>query len=157
MKITKIETIYIKEKAIEKRTDSSQDALLIKISTDSGIIGWGEVDSCPVVAEAIINAPYSHKLVNGLKNLLIGENPLEIEGHTDNVPINTLRFPSNWELSVARASVIAAFLESKLIPIKRMQVAGYGDTRPRFFPDTAYKRNLNRRVQLLLLPEDKDR
>mgnify|MGYP002037616643 CR=1 FL=1 len=53
--------------------------------------------------------------------------------------------------------VIAAFLESKLIPIKRMQVAGYGDTRPRFFPDTAYKRNLNRRVQILLLPEDKDR
>ena len=62
MKITNVETIYIKEKKIEKRTDGSQDALLVKITTDSGIIGWGEVDSCPVVAEAIINAPYSHKL-----------------------------------------------------------------------------------------------
>ena len=84
------------------------------------------------------------------------QNIIEISGHTDESDSNQ-KYPTNWELSVARASVIAAFLESKLIPIKRMQVAGYGDTRPRFFPDTAYKRNLNRRVQLLLLPEDKDR
>ena len=84
------------------------------------------------------------------------QNNIEISGHTDESDSNQ-NYPSNWELSIARASVIAAFLESKLIPIKRMQVAGYGDTRPRFFPDTAYKRNLNRRVQILLLPEDKDR
>ena len=64
MKITNVETIYIKEKSIEKRTDSSQDALLIKISTDNGLTGWGEVDGCPSVVEAIINAPYSHTLVN---------------------------------------------------------------------------------------------
>ena len=57
MKITNIETIYIKEKKIEKRTDGSQDALLVKISTDAGIIGWGEVDSSPIVADSIINAP----------------------------------------------------------------------------------------------------
>ena len=80
MKIIDVETIYIKEKKIEKRTDGSQDALLVKITTDTGIIGWGEVDSCPVVASAIINAPYSHKLVDGLKNIIVGENPLEIEG-----------------------------------------------------------------------------
>ncbi len=78
MKITNVETIYIKEKKIEKRTDGSQDALLVKISTDSGIIGWGEVDSSPMVANAIINAPYSHKLVDGLKNIIVGDHLAQI-------------------------------------------------------------------------------
>jgi chemotaxis protein MotB len=84
------------------------------------------------------------------------QNNIEISGHTDESDSNQ-KYPSNWDLSVARASVIAAFLESKLIPVKRIQVAGYGDSRPRFNPDTAYKRNLNRRVQILLLPEDQTR
>ena len=84
------------------------------------------------------------------------QNNIEISGHTDESDSNK-KYPSSWELSVARASVIAAFLESKLIPVGRIQVAGYGDSRPRFNPDTAYKRNLNRRVQILLLPEDQTR
>ena len=84
------------------------------------------------------------------------QNNIEISGHTDESDSNK-KYPSSWELSVARASVIAAFLESKLIPVERIQVAGYGDSRPRFNPDTAYKRNLNRRVQILLLPEDRTR
>ena len=113
MKITKIETIYIKEKAIEKRTDSSQDALLIKISTDSGIIGWGEVDSCPVVAEAIINAPYSHKLVNGLKNILIGENPLEIEGLWNKMYQNTLYYGRNGAVIQTMAGIDIALWDIK--------------------------------------------
>ena len=84
------------------------------------------------------------------------QNYIEISGHTDESDANQ-KYPSNWELSVARASVIAAFLESKQIPAERIQVAGYGDSRPRFFPDTAYKRNLNRRVQIVLMPEDQTR
>ncbi|MED5403844.1 MAG: OmpA family protein, partial [SAR324 cluster bacterium] len=84
------------------------------------------------------------------------QNNIEISGHTDESDSNQ-KYPSNWELSVARASVIAAFLESKLIPSDRIQVAGYGDSRPRFNPDTAYKRSLNRRVQIVLMPEDQTR
>ena len=84
------------------------------------------------------------------------QNNIEISGHTDESDSNQ-KYPSNWDLSVARASVIAAFLESKLIPVNRIQVAGYGDSRPRFNPDTAYKRNLKRRVQILLLTEDQTR
>ena len=75
MKITDIKTFYLKEKNIDARTDSSQDALLVKIETDNGIEGWGEVDGCPNVTNAIINAPFSHTLVNGLKNIIINENP----------------------------------------------------------------------------------
>ncbi|MET0746899.1 MAG: mandelate racemase/muconate lactonizing enzyme family protein [Rhizobium sp.] len=77
MKITNVEAFYLRLPTIEARTDSSQDALLVKITTDAGIVGWGEVDGSPAVTKAIIEAPYSHTMVTGLKSLLIGENPLE--------------------------------------------------------------------------------
>ena len=84
------------------------------------------------------------------------QNDIEISGHTDDTDINN-RFPSNWEMSVARASAIAGFLEANKIAPERMQVVGYGDSRPRFNADTAYKRALNRRVEILLLPEEQTR
>lgn len=77
MKITAVDAFYLRLPKIEARTDSSQDALLVRITTDAGIVGWGEVDGCPSVVKAIIDAPYSHTMVTGLKSLLIGENPLE--------------------------------------------------------------------------------
>jgi L-alanine-DL-glutamate epimerase-like enolase superfamily enzyme len=78
MKITDVEALYLRLPEIQARTDSSQDALIVRISTDAGIIGWGEVDGCPHVTKAIIEAPTSHTLVTGLRALLIGEDPLEI-------------------------------------------------------------------------------
>ncbi len=77
MKITAVEALYLRLPQIQARTDSSQDALLIRIETDAGIIGWGEVDGCPWVVKAIVEAPMSHTLVTGLRALLIGEDPLE--------------------------------------------------------------------------------
>jgi L-rhamnonate dehydratase len=77
MKITAVEALYLRLPEIQARTDSSQDALLIRIDTDAGITGWGEVDGCPWVVKAIIEAPMSHTLVTGLRALLIGEDPLE--------------------------------------------------------------------------------
>ena len=77
MKIVDVEALYLRLPTIAPRSDSSQDALLVKITTDSGLVGWGEVDGCPAVVKAIIEAPYSHTMVDGLRNLLIGENPME--------------------------------------------------------------------------------
>jgi L-alanine-DL-glutamate epimerase-like enolase superfamily enzyme len=77
MKITAVEALYLRLPEIQARTDSSQDALLIRIETDAGITGWGEVDGCPWVVKAIVEAPMSHTLVTGLRALLIGEDPLE--------------------------------------------------------------------------------
>ena len=113
MVIIDVETIYIKEKTIEKRTDSSQDALLIKITTDSGITGWGEVDSCPVVVDSIINAPYSHKLVDGLKNIIVGENPLEIESLWGKMYQNTIYYGRNGAVIHAMAVIDIALLDMK--------------------------------------------
>ena len=78
MKITEVEALYLRLPEIQARTDSSQDALIVKVATDAGITGWGEVDGCPYVTKAIIEAPMSHTLVTGLRELLIGEDPLEI-------------------------------------------------------------------------------
>ncbi|MGH8504762.1 MAG: flagellar motor protein MotD [Stenotrophobium sp.] len=83
-------------------------------------------------------------------------NSLRIEGHTDNQPISTVAFPSNWELSAARAaSVVYLFVQSGVAP-QRMSVEGFGEYRPVDSNDTAEGRNRNRRVVLvvLALPED---
>ena len=78
---------------------------------------------------------------------------IDVEGHTDDVPINTEKFPSNWELSTARAASVAEHLEKLGIPGKRLQIVGFAHYRPRFYNDTPYKRSLNRRIHMLLLPQ----
>jgi L-alanine-DL-glutamate epimerase-like enolase superfamily enzyme len=78
MEITDVEALCLRLPEIQARTDSSQNALIVKVSTDAGITGWGEVDGCPYVTKAVIEAPMSHTLVTGLRQLLIGEDPLEI-------------------------------------------------------------------------------
>jgi chemotaxis protein MotB len=75
---------------------------------------------------------------------------LSIEGHTDNCPIETARFPSNWELSTARAAIVARHLVKQGIPAERIRAIGYADTRPRADNQTPEGRSRNRRVSLLL-------
>lgn len=77
--------------------------------------------------------------------------PIRIEGHTDDRPINTVQFPSNWELSGARASRIVRLFESRGIDPARMSVAGMGEHRPVADNATVEGRNRNRRVTLLIL------
>ncbi len=78
-------------------------------------------------------------------------NALRIEGHTDNVPIHTLMFASNWELSAARAaSVVHLFMERGVDP-KRMSVEGFGEYQPALDNSSVEGRNRNRRVVLVVL------
>ena len=81
MKITKVEAIEIRlpEREVEHKASSTQDACLIKIYTDEGIVGIGEVNSSPHVAKAVVEAPLSSSATTGLGRLLIGMNPLDIE------------------------------------------------------------------------------
>ncbi|MBH8580930.1 OmpA/MotB family protein [Bisbaumannia pacifica] len=75
---------------------------------------------------------------------------LSVEGHSDNVPIATARFPSNWELSTARASAVLRDLERQGIDATRMRAIGYADTRPLADNASAEGRAANRRVEILL-------
>lgn len=78
MQITEVEAIVLRQPGglDETIADGSQDALLVRIHTDAGIVGYGEVDSLPSVVKAIIEAPRSHKYASGLAALLVGEDPL---------------------------------------------------------------------------------
>lgn len=75
---------------------------------------------------------------------------LTVEGHTDDRPIATARFPSNWELSSLRATTVARQLIAAGVPADRIRVMGYADTRPRVPNDSADQRALNRRVTLVV-------
>ncbi len=77
MKITAVEAIVLRLPDVTAAADGTQDTCLIRIDTDEGISGWGEVDSAPTVVKAIVDAPVSHQLANGLANSLTGADPLD--------------------------------------------------------------------------------
>lgn len=80
------------------------------------------------------------------------DNELVIEGHTDNVPMTSGRFPSNWELSTARAVTVVRYLSESLdIDPGRLSAVGYGEYRPIKPNDTAENRAANRRVNILII------
>lgn len=82
---------------------------------------------------------------------------VRVEGHTDNIPIRTKRFPSNWELSVARAvNVVKYFAGVGNINPHRLSAVGYGESRPVVPNDTPSNRAKNRRVEILLITEDQE-
>ena len=77
---------------------------------------------------------------------------LRVEGNTDNVPIDTSIYPTNWELSAARAIGVTRYLvEEKHLSPLRVSLAGYGEYRPRAGNDTALDRRQNRRVDIVIL------
>ncbi len=80
------------------------------------------------------------------------EKYIRVEGHTDNVPINTSKYPSNWELSTARAvNVVKFFIEDSDIPPERLSAAGYGEYHPIVPNDSSENRQKNRRVDVVIL------
>jgi L-rhamnonate dehydratase len=79
LKITEVEAIYLRLPQVKEQCDSGQDALIVKITTDAGIVGYGEVDSNPLAAKGCIEGPFSHTAATGLKHVLIGEDPFRTE------------------------------------------------------------------------------
>ncbi len=82
----------------------------------------------------------------------IPDREFQIAGHTDNVPIQSARFPSNWELSTARAVTVARYLASGGVPATRLSAAGYAETQPVASNDTPEGRQQNRRIEIVLMP-----
>jgi chemotaxis protein MotB len=97
-------------------------------------------------------APEAQKILEQLaQSLEPFPNPIRVEGHTDNRPIKSSSFPSNWELSAARAaSVVHLFTNNGMDP-RRLAVVGLGENRPAESNDTEQGRNMNRRVLLVIL------
>ena len=102
-------------------------------------------------------SPQALPPLRDLAGILVGfANPLRVEGHTDDVPIATAEFPSNWELSAARAASVARLLIDSGIDPHRLAIAGRGEFQPEASNATEEGRNHNRRVKLIVLGADEE-
>ncbi len=108
--------------------------------------------------EASLKGNSSEVLDTIAESLLQYPNIIRIEGHTDNVPIHTGSFPSNWELSAARAINVAKYLvDTHNMPPSRISTIGYSEYKPVASNDTPEGRAKNRRVDIVLLSESESR
>jgi chemotaxis protein MotB len=124
------------ETSIERR------GLVIRVLTDDLLFASGQ---------ATLN-PRADSLLGEIGQLLnVDEtHPIDVEGNTDNVPIDSALFPSNWELSTARASTVVRFLISSGVGPRRLTATGNADQRPVASDATATGRAHNRRVEIVL-------
>ncbi|GAB2532921.1 flagellar motor protein MotD [Rhodanobacter koreensis] len=99
-------------------------------------------------------APPADSVLRNLASILTPfANPLRVEGYTDDVPINTLVYPSNWELSAARAATVARLFSEHGVSADRLGIIGWGEMRPVADNATAEGRNRNRRVLVVVLSD----
>jgi chemotaxis protein MotB len=124
-----------------RRTDSW---VAVDISTDI-LFGSGVARLSVPAIEAL------QRLADTLKSF---PNAIRVEGHTDDRPINTAAFPSNWELSAARAASVVHLFMDRGIAAQRLAVVGYGEFRPTMANATVTGRNANRRVEVLIFSRD---
>lgn len=83
----------------------------------------------------------------------IPDRKFQVEGHTDNVPINTAVYPSNWELGAARATTVVKTMVDAGMPASRISAASFGESRPAQPNDTAEGRAANRRIEIVVVPD----
>ncbi|WP_260293487.1 flagellar motor protein MotD [Sedimenticola hydrogenitrophicus] len=128
------------------------DQGLVNVSrTDRGV----EVEMKSSMLFESGSARLSREALKALRNVILIVKPLpnmiNVEGHTDNVPISTISFPSNWELSAARAASVVHYFAKLGVASERMAAIGYGEFRPLSSNTTAEGRKDNRRVNLLIM------
>ncbi|MFZ5644513.1 MAG: flagellar motor protein MotB [Bacillota bacterium] len=135
---------YIKEANLEAKVSVTMEERGVVLSfQDEVLFKLGSADLTPRAREII------QKVGPVLENV---PNYLRIEGHTDNLPINTAHFPSNWELSSARANtVLRELLKNFKIHPQRMSAVAYGEYRPLVKNDSNDNRQKNRRVNIVVL------
>jgi chemotaxis protein MotB len=135
----------LRKAAIAEVLDITMDDRGIAVSfSDSAAFGPGSATLTPTGVDTIEKFA---RILYAVPNRII------IEGHTDNIPISTPQFPSNWELSGARAGAVARTLSEFGIEENRMEIAGFGQTRPKVSNDSPELRAINRRIDILIKPE----
>lgn len=95
--------------------------------------------------------PQALRVLEGIANSIRGRTErVYVEGHTDNVPINTIQFPSNWDLSTSRAVTVVRLFEGRGLPPGQLAAVGHGEHAPLESNDTPEGRRKNRRVELYI-------
>ena len=132
------------------KKENLEDAVKVQV-TDMGVaIKISDRVSFDVGSDAL--KPEFVKVLEQLSEI-VKESPgreIRIEGHTDNIPVNTPRFPSNWELSSSRALAVVKFLYNKGEDPKKLSGVGYGEFRPVTSNDTEAGRRENRRIEVYI-------
>jgi chemotaxis protein MotB len=123
------------------RTDITRRGLVVNVLTDKLLFASGQATLQPA------GTPLLGEIVHLLN--VDRTHPIIVEGHTDNVPISTSEFPSNWELSTARATNVVRFLIAHGVGVMRLGAAGYAALNPVASNATAAGRALNRRVDIV--------
>ncbi len=126
----------------EMKTVIDKRGLVVRVLTDRVLFESGQADL----------KPGGLPMLNEMAQLLNVDrtHPIMVEGHTDNQPISTSQFPSNWELSTARASTVVRYLISRGVNQMRLSASGYADLHPVASNATPAGRQLNRRVEIVL-------
>lgn len=120
-------------------------------STRGLVISLPEAGSFPA-GRAELSAQARNVMLDLAQELRALPNLIRVEGHTDDVPIHTPQFASNWELSTARATTVVQYLiEAGGLDPARLGAAGYAEYRPRLSNDSADSRARNRRVDIVVL------
>ena len=113
VKITQIICQLLRVESVQQKTASCQDVVLVRVRTDDGLEGVGEADASPEVIKAIIDAPYSHTIACGLREILIGENPLETERLWQKMYRCTMYFGRSSVTICAMSAIDMAFWDLK--------------------------------------------
>lgn len=133
----------IEERGIGNKVDLRQEQDRIVIGLTGDLLFASGSASLRPAAGPILDA--------AVQSLRGKPNEIRVEGHTDNVPISTLEFSSNWELSSARATAVLRRLVEGGLPAGKLFAAAYGDTRPRADNGTPEGRSANRRAEIVVL------
>ncbi|MEG2916861.1 MAG: flagellar motor protein MotB [Clostridium sp.] len=143
--------------ALKSKIDSSINGsnLSANVSTsieERGLVISFENEILFDIGDASLKDNHKNELLTLCKILNEMPNFIRIEGHTDNIPISTAKFSSNWQLSCGRASNVAQFIsDSGFLSPNRISALGYGEYRPIDTNSTASGRAKNRRVDIVVL------
>ena len=124
--------------------DIDERGLAIRILPDKTLFEPGQADLRPGAAPVLEG-------IAALVGSIEGQNPVRVEGNTDNVPISTARFRNNWELSTGRAVTVLTSLLAAGVGPERISAAGYADQRPIATNNNRKGRALNRRVEIIVV------
>lgn len=136
---------YLKAHGLASQVETAvaRRGLVVRVLTDKVLFDSGDATLKPAAL------PLLGEVAN-LLNVASGHQ-IAVEGHTDSVPISSTQYPSNWELSTARATTVVRYFISLGVDGQRLAAAGYADLHPIASNATARGRQLNRRVEIVVL------
>lgn len=134
---------YLSEKGLDKLANVDVNAQRIRIQLATPVLFDSGAAELKMDAASILN-----EIADILKKV---PNKVIVEGHTDNIPISTLNYANNWELSVDRAINVINYMKTIGLPPERFAAAGYGEFQPVTANDTLEGRSKNRRIEFIIV------